>query len=139
MDSENITRLKTERPKSCSLSNDVARQINLMVSTTNVENCNKTEIGGINIPEGMNNDSPSMTIEEIIEISIHGPTTIETADKIPKITVVNINKGPVIQMTDEMVEKFHQEGTLEHLLKVMVSILRIYKNIFLQSYKFVPY
>ena len=115
MESENVRRLK-----SCSLSNDVAKQINLMVSTTNVENCNKTEIGGITIPEGMKNDPPTMAIEEIIEISIHGPTTIETADKIPNITVVNINKGPVIQMTDEMVAKFHQEGTLENLLKVMV-------------------
>ena len=116
MASENI---RSQKP--CSLSNDAAKQINLMVSTTNVENCNKTEIGGISIPEGIKNDPTTMTIEEIIEISIHGPTTIETADKIPKITVVNINKGPVIQLTDEMVAKFHQEGTLENLLKVMVS------------------
>ena len=122
MDFENIKRLSTERRKCCFLSNDVAKEINLMVSATNVENCNKTEIGGISIPEGiMENDPHKMTIEEIIEISIHGPTTIETTNKVPKITVVNINNGPVIQMTDEMVAKLHQEGALERLLEVMVG------------------
>ena len=59
-------------------------------------------------------------MNENFAIEINGPTTVETDGRMPTINV--INHGPVIQFSDEMMQSFRRDGTLDKMLEKIYQL-----------------
>ena len=65
-------------------------------------------------------------MNENFAIEINGPTTVETDGRMPTINV--INHGPVIQFSDEMMQSFRRDGTLDKMLEKIYQLSLIQMN-----------
>ena len=127
---ENSNQNQQQRERRCSVSTDAA--ISTVVQTSiMIENSGKTDIGGLHLPpdtkpEQIASRPPSVVMNENFAIEINGPTTVETDGRMPTINV--INHGPVIQFSDEMMQSFRRDGTLDKMLEKIYQLRLIQMN-----------
>ena len=128
--SEENSNQNHQRERRCSVSTDAA--ISTVVQTSiMIENSGKTDIGGLHLPpdtkpEQIASRPPSVVMNENFAIEINGPTTVETDGRMPTINV--INHGPVIQFSDEMMQSFRRDGTLDKMLEKIYQLSLIQMN-----------
>jgi len=108
---------EVKRDRKCSVSGDAPQHI--VMSSVFIENCNKTDVGGLTLPKNVEN-VPPFCVEEKFDITIHGPATVETVGRTPNVIVKNY--GPVIHFSDEMLQSFRNDGTLERLMETMYRL-----------------
>ena len=103
--------------RQCSLTTNEPNEI--FMTSVLIDKSERTNVGGVTLSENVEK-IPSIVMEEKFEIAINGPTIVETNGRIPNITI--INRGPVIHFSDQMVEQFSQNGTLENLVEKMYQL-----------------
>ena len=108
---------EVKRDQKSLVSGDAPQHI--VMSSVFIENSHKTTVRGTTLPKNVES-VPPFCVEEKFDITIHGNATVETVGRTPNVVVKNY--GPVLHFSDEMIQSFRQDGTLDKLMETMYRL-----------------